>query len=176
METEYSGFPNEGRRNWNQEHLEIPLLLGLIDIPQGVRILEVGTGRGVALLPLARRLNPSLLVGLDIDETLLVEARLSNAAHLACGDVRRLPWRDASFDIVFDFGTCYHIARSIEAMREIVRVLTVDGMYISETKLSQFISHPVRSSGRQLPWQAVPELVPHRNALLWQAHRRAPRG
>jgi ubiquinone/menaquinone biosynthesis C-methylase UbiE len=172
LDSEYTQFANEQHRNWNQEHLEIPLLLRMIDIPRGARILEIGTGRGVALLPLAKRLSPSILVGLDIDPRLLADARAQGAAHLTCADARVLPWGDASFDVVIDFGTCYHIARATEALSEIARVLTIGGLYISETRVSQFVSHPVRSYGRRLPWHCVPQLVRHRSALLWQAHKR----
>lgn len=170
-EREYRPFPNEGHRNWSQEHLEIPLLLALLRLPRGVRVLEIGTGRGVALEPFARRLSPSLLIGLDIDLTLLAEARRQASSLLLCGDARNLPWRDRSFDVVIDFGTCYHIARAADALREIARVLAPGGYYVSETRLSQFISHPVRSHGRRLPWEAVPWLVKHRSAGLWQAHQ-----
>jgi cytochrome P450 len=71
---EYRPFPNEGPRNWRQEHLEIPLMLRTLDIPRGGRVLEVGCGRGIALPALARNLKPARLVGIDIDPALLVEA------------------------------------------------------------------------------------------------------
>ncbi|MGH7528501.1 MAG: class I SAM-dependent methyltransferase, partial [Gemmatimonadales bacterium] len=63
--TEYRPFPNEGGRNWRQEHIEIPLMLRALRLPRGARLLEVGCGRGVALPALARHLAPARLVGLD---------------------------------------------------------------------------------------------------------------
>ena len=99
-----------------------------LGLPTGGRVLEVGCGRGVALPGLARRLRRSRLVGLDIEPAFLADAgqRLEVAgivAELVPGDVRRMPFRRPSFDLVVDFGTCYHIARPGAALAEIARVL-----------------------------------------------------
>jgi SAM-dependent methyltransferase len=83
------------------------------------------------------------------------------------GDVRALPFPDASFDLVVDFGTCYHVSRREQALREIARVLATGGRFVHETRLSQALSHPVRSRGRFLPWEVVSELAAERHALLW---------
>jgi protein-L-isoaspartate O-methyltransferase len=68
---EYQPFPNEGPRNWRQEHVEIPLMLRALGLPRRVRVLEVGCGRGVALPVLAQHLEPARLVGVDVDRSLL---------------------------------------------------------------------------------------------------------
>jgi ubiquinone/menaquinone biosynthesis C-methylase UbiE len=78
-----------------------------------------------------------------------------------------MPFDDESFDLVIDFGTCYHITQPERALREIARVLSVGGIFVYETPVNQLLSHPIRSFGRRLPWQAAPELVPQRNAVLW---------
>ena len=177
---EYRPFPNEGDRNWRQEHLEIPLMLLALRLPRRARVLEVGCGRGIALPPLARRLMPSRLVGLDIDPSLLAEAerRLRDTgtpAELVLGDVHRLPFSDREFDVVIDFGTCYHVARPEAALREIARVLAPGGIFATETKLSQLLAHPVRARGRYLPWFAALELAPRSRAALWQSRKRCTR-
>jgi ubiquinone/menaquinone biosynthesis C-methylase UbiE len=174
---EYRPFPNEGDRNWRQEHLEIPLMLLALGLPRRARVLEVGCGRGIALPPLASRLAPTRLVGLDIDPSLLAEAQrrvrdTATPVELVLGDVRRLPFADREFDLVIDFGTCYHVARAEDALREIARVLAPEGIFATETKLSQLLSHPVRAHGRRLPWSAVSELAPRNRAALWQSRTR----
>jgi hypothetical protein len=60
---EYQPFPNEGARNWRQEHVEIPLMVAALSLPRGARVLEVGCGRGIALPVLDRYLTPTRLVG-----------------------------------------------------------------------------------------------------------------
>lgn len=170
----YRSFPNETGRNWRQEHLEIPAMLGSLGLGSGGSVLEVGCGRGVALPVLARRLRPDLLVGLDIDRELLAVARGEAAnpgspIELRLGDLRSLPFGDATFDLVIDFGTSYHLDRPGRALREIARVLRVGGVFATEARVSQWLSHPARSARRYLPWWVVPELAPHRRAVLWEA-------
>jgi len=175
--TEYRPFPNEEGRNSRQASLEIPLMIRVLGLPTQGRVLEIGCGRGVALPVLRRLLQPSRLVGLDPNVGFLEEARLrvadaGAAAELVPGDVRRMPFPDAAFDLVVDFGTCYHIARPEAALAEIARVLAPGGLFVHETPLSQVLSHPVRSFGRRIPWRLGPSLERHRTALLWSARRR----
>ena len=171
---EYRPFPDHDARNARQQRLEVPLMLRALGVPHDARILEVGCGRGVALPAIQHHRTPSRLVGLDIDDELLAEAAGTHA-ELVCGDVRAMPFPDGSFDAIIDFGTCYHIARPLDALREIARVLRPGGRLCHETPLSQLISHPVRWGFRLLPWNAVPELEPARRAGLWSVRLRTAR-
>ena len=176
----YEPFPDVPRRNFVQQHVEVPLLVRTLGLPTGGRVLEVGCGRGIALSPLAAALQPSRLVGIDIDPELVALARrrideAGIAAEVRRADVRRLPFQTASFDLVIDFGTCYHITNQTRALREIVRVLAPGGLFVSETVSSQLLSHPWRTRGRRLPWATAPELRVVREALLWKARRRTDR-
>ena len=168
----YREFPNLAHRNMLQERLEVPALVRLLDLPRAGRVLEVGCGRGVALPALAALCAPTRLTGLDIDSALIAEAdrhcrarRVS--AELCRGDVREMPFPDGSFDLVVDFGTCYHVSHPEVALCEIARVLDDSGQFVHETRLSQLLAHPRRSTRRPLPWTAAPEFVRSRNALLW---------
>jgi len=176
-EAEYRAFPNEGRRNFLQETLEVPVMIRVLDLPKGGRILEVGCGRGIALPPLARALAPRRLVGIDIDPELLAAARTRLAetrvvAELRRADVRALPFPDGCFDLVIDFGTCYHIGEAARALAQIARVLAPGGLFVEETRLSQLLSHPVRAFGRQLPWTETRSLARARSGLLWSSRVR----
>jgi ubiquinone/menaquinone biosynthesis C-methylase UbiE len=175
-------FANRAHRDVLQERLEVPALVRLLALPHGRRVLEVGCGRGVALPALAELCQPSRLTGLDIDAGLLAEAdRRLNArgviAELCCGDVCRMPFPDGFFDVVVDFGTCYHVSRPEAALREIARVLADGGQVVCETPLAQLLAHPCRSAGRRaLPWAAAPQLHRSRNALLWSRRIRCKPG
>ena len=171
-DAEYRPFPNEKGRNTRQEWFEVPALVFALRLPAGGRILEVGCGRGVALPELHRMLHPTRLAGLDIDPVALEAAaaraeRRAVAVELVPGDVRALPFPDAAFDLVVDFGTCYHVARAEAALREIARVLVPGGIFAHETRVNQFFSHPIRSFGRTLPPVAAALFQPRRSALLW---------
>jgi ubiquinone/menaquinone biosynthesis C-methylase UbiE len=177
-QVEYRPFPNEEGRNSRQVQWEIPALVKALKLPQDVRILEVGCGRGIALPVLDRLCTPRRLAGLDIEEELLMEAadnlrEHGTEAELHCGDVRQMPFADGAFDVIIDFGTLYHIARSQAALDEIARVLAPGGTFVYETKASQFLSHPVRSRGRRLPALADHGLRHRRWGVLWASRTKA---
>ncbi|CAN5877407.1 hypothetical protein BH24GEM1_BH24GEM1_10060 [soil metagenome] len=146
-----------------------------LGLPSRGRVLEIGCE--VAPPVLDKLLRPSRLVGLDVEADFLDEARLRLAhagatAELVPADVRRRPFPDAAFDLVIDFGTCYHIARPEIALEEIARVLAPGGLVVHETPLSQLLSHPLRSFIRRIPWNRAPMFERQRTAVLWTSRRR----
>jgi SAM-dependent methyltransferase len=174
----YRPFPSLPYKNALQELVEVPALVHALQLPAGKRILEVGCGRGVALPPLARLARPSYLAGLELDcrafaAAVRVVGEAGIDADVFQGDVREMPFADGSFDVVVDFGTCYHITRPEAALAEIARVLAPNGLFVCETPVSQLLAHPRRSLGRTLPWELAPELVRARTAVLWSARARA---
>jgi ubiquinone/menaquinone biosynthesis C-methylase UbiE len=177
VDAEYQPFPEKAGRNTRQQDVEVPLFVRLLGLPRRRRILEVGCGAGIALPGLHRLCSPTLLVGLDIDGDALADAAtrthtLAPTAELVRGDVRAMPFADESFDVVVDFGTCYHIARSEQGLREIERVLTTGGTFATETRLNQFFSHPIRSRGRRLRLEAARRLRIERHCGLWMSFSR----
>ena len=174
---EYRAFPEIQGRDDLQVRIEVPLLLRALRIPTGGRVLEIGCGSGAALLELTTRLQPRLVAGIDIDRDLLDGARerfarAGTRVDLSHVDVRALPFGDECFDLIIDFGTCYHIGRPSVALREVSRVLCEGGLFVHETKVSQLLAHPVRSFGRWLPWSSAPELRRDRHAVLWAVRRK----
>jgi SAM-dependent methyltransferase len=72
--------------------------------------------------------------GIDISAPTVVQAHasFSDAAPLlaAIGDVRRIPFADASFDAVYSMGTVEHFDETEAALAEIVRVMKPGGRAI----------------------------------------------
>ena len=178
---EYVPFENVDTRNDLQALIEVPILCRTLRLPRGVRVLGVGCGRGIALPVLWARLAPSSLTAIDSDAELARVARLRSIkeklkVRVTEGDVRSMPYEDASFDLVIDFGTCYHVSGGVvgarRALREISRVLAPGGLFVHETPAAQHLAHPVRSFGRTLPWNDVPSLAFERTAVLWTRRRR----
>src|SRR3712207_347073 len=135
---EYEPFPNLAYRNALQESVEVPALIRSLRLPRGARVLEVGCGRGDALVPLAELCAPEQLTGRDVDERLLAEARehlgrRGVRAELGRGGVRAMPFPRASFDVVVDCGTCWRVADPERALAEIDRVLAPGGRFVHET-------------------------------------------
>jgi ubiquinone/menaquinone biosynthesis C-methylase UbiE len=174
----YEPFANVAFRNAIQQRFEVPTLAALLRLPTGGDLLEVGCGRGVAFGPLSATCNPASLTAIDVDAALVAEARAAVVAtgidaSVFAADVRSLPFPADSFDLVVDFGTCYHIADPECALVEISRVLRPGGLFVHESVVAQLVSHPHRFRGRGLPWTAVPELRPTASAIFWASRRKA---
>ena len=71
----YEPFPNVESRNALQECVEVPALVRALRLPHGARLLEIGCGRGVALVAFATQCRPAALTGLDVDAAVLAAAR-----------------------------------------------------------------------------------------------------
>ncbi len=176
-EPEYQPFPELPDRDLWQARFEIPLLATGLGLRWDQDVLETGCGNANAMVAFARQRHPRRLAGVDVDPVLLARARANLdaagvVAELVEADVRALPFPDASFDVVLDFGTLWHIARQVDALHEIARVLRPGGLLVHETRLNQLLAHPVRSQGRHIPWEEAP-LVPHRQTVLFASRRRA---
>ena len=107
------------------------------------RVLDVGCGRGLFLIGAAKRLTTGRAIGIDIwqSEDLsgnqplapLQNARIEGVAErveVQTADARKLPFEDASFDVVLSSAALHNIYDAGErttAVREIARVLKVGG-------------------------------------------------
>lgn len=90
------------------------------------RILDLGTGTGTAALVAARRFPGADVVGADLSEKMLAEARrktppeLVSRVHFDQIDASRLPYPDESFDLVT-------LANMIPFFDELARVTAPEG-------------------------------------------------
>ena len=106
-------------------------------------VLDVGCGRGQLLIEAARHLPRGRSFGIDLWSTRdqsgnAREATLANAAaagvadrvKVETGDMRRLPFADASFDVVVSSLAIHNLPTTVDrelAVREIARVLKPGG-------------------------------------------------
>jgi len=93
------------------------------------RVLDLGTGTGAAAFIVARRFPGAEVVGVDLAERMLAEARENTPAELAsrvrfeAADGARLPFEDEAFDLVV-------LANMIPFFDELARVVARDGLAI----------------------------------------------
>jgi len=96
-------------------------------------LLDCGCGPGSMAYELADRLHRGRVVGLDRDDgfrAAMDYARSHPRPNLAFvrGDVERLPFGDETFDAVFAHSLVEMLARPVEALRELRRVLKTGGV------------------------------------------------
>ena len=93
---------------WDSMRLEdtfAPYDAGLDRLPGSpARILDVGTGTGAGAIRLAQRFPEATVVGVDLSEAMLEQARRNTPADLKVtyqrADASALPFADGSFDLV----------------------------------------------------------------------------
>jgi ubiquinone/menaquinone biosynthesis C-methylase UbiE len=91
--------------------------------------LDAGCGEGYGCKLLAAA-GARRCVGVDIDEGTIAAARAAYAdegLEFEQGDIAKLPFADASFDVVTCFETIEHVPAQHEAVAELARVLRPDG-------------------------------------------------
>lgn len=110
------------------------------------RVLDVGCGRGLLMVGAAKRLENGRVTGIDIwqakdqsangPQGALENALLEGVAdrvEIETGDVRALPFADASFDVVMSHWVVHNLVTAADrtlALGEMVRVLRFGGKLI----------------------------------------------
>jgi len=129
---------NNSARAWVQRNYEVPLLRRLGGKVEGGRVLEVGCGRGVGLPLLLSEFGATHAEGVDLDPRQIARARkrlnamFGDRLGLHIASVEELPFPDASFDAVFDFGILHHVPLWQSGVAEISRVLKPGGTFFFE--------------------------------------------
>lgn len=138
------------------EHI-LPLVPGLISsLQQGIRVLDVGCGRGRALLHLAQRFPESRFVGYELSDAALREAR-STAQHHGV-DNARFEQRDLTdfgktaeadtFDLITAFDAIHDQAAPQSVLDGIRHALRPGGVFLMQdirasSQLHNNLEHPI---------------------------------
>lgn len=124
-------------RQLRLERAAVSIAVAMLAAEPGERCLDLGTGTGELLRRLARRHNPPARVtGIDLSPGMLAHVGVLPAGwRLALGDVRALPFPDATFDAA-SASYLLHLLPTGDlprALGEIRRVLRPGGRLITIT-------------------------------------------
>ena len=104
-------------------------------IAPGSTLLEVGSGMGHLLLAVEKKYD--YLVGVDIDEKLVGQAKRSGRIDMVVGSGCHLPFRDSSFETVVFHDSLHHLEDPVRGLEEGCRVLAARGsLYIYDFDLN----------------------------------------
>jgi len=109
--------------------------LGMRKMLPGQDILEIGCGNGAGAALIMETFRPRSLKALDPDPAMLKLARrrlAGTVAEVIKGDAQNLPFDDASFDAVFNFGIVHHLEDWRKGISEVARVLKPGGAFYIE--------------------------------------------
>ena len=96
----------------------------------GLSLLDVGCGPGTITVEFAERLAPGRVVGVDASADVIAKASEFAAPNLSfeVADAYALPFPDDSFDIVHAHQVLQHVARPVDVLRELRRVVKPGGL------------------------------------------------
>ena len=110
-----------------------PIILGGLQLNGGEKVLDAGCGLGDDAFEIARLVgNQGRVVGVDVSETMISEARRRDAAHdltveFEVGDAQALRFADATFDACRTERMLMHVPDAERAFAEMVRVIRRGG-------------------------------------------------
>ncbi len=134
-------------------------LVDFSEVPKGAHVLDIATGRGAVLIPLANRVgSQGSVVGVDISPNMVQMTRKlldkSGGSRLSVRemDAEKLDFSDSMFDFVFCGFALFFFPSLSSALKECKRVLKPGGHLVvsvwgKKPKLTAWIVEKVKSLG-----------------------------
>lgn len=119
------------------------------ELPAASCVLEIGCGNGAGARILERTFAFAFIDALDLDPRMMLLAQRKQKSwgcerlRLATGDAQQLPYRDESFDAVFNFGIVHHLEDWQSGIREVTRVLKPGGAFYFEEIYPPLYANPL---------------------------------
>ena len=126
-----------------------------IGVPDGGKVLDIGTGPGFVAIEVARLLQGTdcQIVGMDLSKAMLTiatengaKAGLNSILTWREGDNKAMPFDDGEFDFIVSNDSLHHWDDPLPVLNEIARVLKDDG---------QCIIHDSKRLQHWWPWMFV---------------------
>ena len=155
LREEFNRWATSGRAATLEAHHRplVEQMLPLMQVRPRDRILEIGCGEGWACRLLADIAAEGLVVGLDVSDEMIRNARARSAAHenllLVWGDTEQIPWQENYFTHILSVESFYYIEDPERALQEVHRVLEPGGSV-------WILNHLSKENELSLRW--IPEL------------------
>jgi SAM-dependent methyltransferase len=133
LREEFNRWVTSGRAATLEAHHRawVEQMLPLMQVHARNRILEIGCGEGWAGRLLATIASEGLVVGLDVSDGMIRNARANSSAHenllLVWGNAEQIPWQESYFTHALSVESFYYIENPERALREVYRVLEPGG-------------------------------------------------
>jgi 2-polyprenyl-3-methyl-5-hydroxy-6-metoxy-1,4-benzoquinol methylase len=135
----------------------LPLVTGLTDrLTRGIRVLDVGCGRGLIMTRLAELYPKSRFIGMDLSQEVIEFARRAAAAkglhniEFVVADLSDFDEtaKIEAFDFVTTFDAVHDQARPLRVLKGIHRTLKSDGVYLMQdikgsSHVHNNLDHPI---------------------------------
>ena len=147
---------------WSQ--LAGATFLDWLEIPEGLRWLDVGCGNGAFSELLMGRCPPSELHGIDLSDAQIAYARTREAlirAEFRTGDAQSLPFADDSFDVATMALVISFVPDPAKAVSEMARVVRPGGWvasYMWDAPAGGLPAQPIAAAARALGLAAAPRI------------------
>lgn len=110
-----------------------------LNLKEDSRVLDLGCGSGWAARLMAARAKPGRVVGIDISDEMIAQARASSAefpnVEFRVGSAEQLPFADEEFTHAFSMESIYYYEDMAQALKEVRRVLAPGGVFASVVDL-----------------------------------------
>jgi ubiquinone/menaquinone biosynthesis C-methylase UbiE len=140
----------------------------------GLHLLDAGCGPGTITADFAARLSPGKVCGIDSAPEVIEAARRDHpGVDFEHGDVCRLDFEDASWDIVHAHQVLQHLSDPVAALREMRRVVKPGGIVaVRDSDYATFTWHP--GSAQLQQWLRLYQEIARANGGEPDAGRRLP--
>ncbi len=135
--------------NHARRRAEVDAWFLLPHLQPGMRLLDAGCGPGTITVGLARAVHPGEVIGIDLSEEVLTQAREHAASEnvgnvtFTFGDVYQLDYEDGTFDVIYANQLLQHLTDQPLALREMRRILKPGGLLaIRETDYATMAPSP----------------------------------
>jgi SAM-dependent methyltransferase len=110
--------------------LELKRAIAGLALREGMHVLDAGCGTGEALTWLSEELGEGRVVGVDLASAHVRLARESAPPDVlvAQADLRELPFRDGSFDLIWSVNTINHLRDPVNAVERLAKLLRPAGV------------------------------------------------